>query len=83
MSTRQKELEEQYPDKNNTRRDFLKYSSLLGSAALLSNPVLAMAAGETGGMQAGVNLRELRLNRKAWAMAEPEDRPCPLSNLKR
>ena len=49
-----KELEEQYSGKNNTRRDFLKYSSLVGSAALLSNPVLAMAAGEAGGMQAGV-----------------------------
>jgi len=49
----EKELEEQHSEKNNTRRDFLKYSSLLGSAALLANPVLAMAAGEAGGMQEG------------------------------
>ena len=44
-----KESNEMSSKKNNARRDFLKYSSLLGSVALLSSPVLAMAAGEAGG----------------------------------
>jgi hypothetical protein len=44
---------EKEPEKNNARRDFLKYSSLLGSAALLASPVLALAAGEAGGNTAG------------------------------
>ncbi|MBN2106525.1 MAG: twin-arginine translocation signal domain-containing protein [Deltaproteobacteria bacterium] len=38
------EPNESLSEKSNTRRDFLKYSSLLGSAALLSGPVLARAA---------------------------------------
>ncbi|MBN2108855.1 MAG: twin-arginine translocation signal domain-containing protein, partial [Deltaproteobacteria bacterium] len=37
----EKKPEATVSEKSNTRRDFLKYSSLLGSAALLSGPVLA------------------------------------------
>lgn len=48
-----KELSETASEKNSTRRDFLKYSGVLGSAAILSNPILAMAAGEAGGMPQG------------------------------
>lgn len=43
-----KEPEETSYAPSNTRRDFLKYSSLLGSAALLAGPVLARAATEAG-----------------------------------
>jgi hypothetical protein len=39
---------ETVPERSNTRRDFLKYSSLLGSAALFAGPVLAKAATEAG-----------------------------------
>lgn len=43
----EKEPKESVSEKSNTRRDFLKYSSLLGSAALLAGPVLARAATES------------------------------------
>jgi len=42
----EKKPEETVSEKSNTRRDFLKYSSLLGSAALFAGPVLARAATE-------------------------------------
>jgi hypothetical protein len=44
----EKKPQEFLVETSNTRRDFLKYSSLLGSAALLAGPVWASAATEAG-----------------------------------